>query len=254
MTRNTLNKNPREMLIFALDVGRGIEEAMTWVKRLRDHLGIFKVGKESYTRYGPCIIQKIRESGKKVFLDLKFHDIPNTVAGAAVGAVEQGVYMFNVHALGGREMMEKTVAAVSRAAEDSALPPPITLAVTVLTSLNDHDLKQMGFNCSASELTLRLARLAKDSGVSGVVASAHDIANIRRACGNDFIIVTPGIRDAMSANDDQKRISTVRDAIKAGADYIVVGRPIREARDPVQRVEEIVSEITEGLAMRQRVV
>ena len=254
MMKSTLNKNPREMLIFALDIGKGIEEAMTWVKRLRDHLEIFKVGKESYTRYGPCIVQKIRESGKKVFLDLKFHDIPNTVARAAVGAFEQGVYMFNVHALGGREMMEKTVAAVSRTAQETALPPPITLAVTVLTSLNDHDLKQLGFNCSASKLTLRLARLAKNSGISGVVASAHDIANIRRACGNDFIIVTPGIREAMSANDDQKRISTVRDAIKAGADYIVVGRPIREARDPVQRVEEIVSEITEGLAMRQRVV
>ncbi|MGD1151879.1 MAG: orotidine-5'-phosphate decarboxylase [Syntrophales bacterium] len=254
MMKSTLNKNPREMLIFALDVGKGIEEAMTWVKRLRDHLEIFKVGKESYTRYGPCIVQKIRESGKKVFLDLKFHDIPNTVAGAAVGAVEQGVYMFNVHALGGREMMEKTVAAVSRAAQETAPPPPIILAVTVLTSLHDGDLKQMGFNCSASELTLRLARLAKDSGVSGVVASAHDIANIRRACGNNFIIVTPGIREAMLANDDQKRISTVRDAIKAGADYIVVGRPIRQAADPVQRVEEIVSEIAEGLAMRQRVV
>ena len=254
MMKNTLNKNPREMLIFALDVGKGIEEAMTWVKRLRDHLEIFKIGKESYTRYGPCIVQKIKESGKKVFLDLKFHDIPNTVAGAAVGAVEQGVHMFNVHALGGREMMEKTVAAVSRGAQETALPPPIILAVTVLTSLHDGDLKQMGFDCSASELTLRLAKLAKDSGVSGVVASARDIANIRRACGNDFVIVTPGMREAMSANDDQKRISTVRDAIEAGADYVVVGRPIRQAADPVQRVEEIVSEITEGLAMRQRVV
>jgi len=254
MMKNTLNKNPRGMLIFALDVGKGIEEAMTWVKRLRDHLEIFKVGKESYTRYGPCIVEKIRESGKKVFLDLKFHDIPNTVAGAAVGAVEQGVHMFNVHALGGREMLEKTVAAVNRAAQDTALPPPIILAVTVLTSLNDIDLKQMGFNSSASELTVLLAKLAKDAGVSGVVASAHDIANIRRACGNDFIIVTPGIREAVPANDDQKRISTVRDAIKAGADYIVVGRPIRQAADPVQRVEEIISEITEGLAMRERVV
>ncbi|MGZ3635722.1 MAG: orotidine-5'-phosphate decarboxylase [Syntrophales bacterium] len=254
MMKNTSNKNPRDMLIFALDVGKGIEEAMTWVKRLGDHLEIFKVGKESYTRYGPCIVKKIRESGKKVFLDLKFHDIPNTVAGAAVGAVEQGVYMFNIHALGGREMMEKTVAAVSRVAQEAAMTPPVILAVTVLTSLNDIDLKQMGFDCSASELTLRLARLAKDSGVSGVVASAHDIANIRRACGNDFNIVTPGIRDTMSADDDQKRISTVRDAVKAGADYIVVGRPIRQAADPVQRVEEIVSEISEGLAMRQGIV
>jgi orotidine-5'-phosphate decarboxylase len=254
MMRSTLNKNPREMLIFALDVGKGIEEAMTWVKRLRDHLEIFKVGKESYTRYGPYIVQKIKESGKNVFLDLKFHDIPNTVAGAAVGAVEQGVYMFNVHALGGREMMEKTVAAVSRAAQEAALHPPIILAVTVLTSLNDLDLKQMGFNYSASELTLRLAKLAMDSGMSGVVASAHDIVDIRRTCGDDFIIVTPGIREATSQDDDQKRISTVRDAIMRGADYIVVGRPIRQAADPVQKVEEIVSEITEGLEMRQKVL
>ncbi len=254
MMRSTLSKNPREMLIFALDVSKGIEEAMTWIRRLRERVEIFKVGKESYTRYGPYIVQKIIESGKKVFLDLKFHDIPNTVAGAAVGAVQQGVYMFNVHALGGREMMEKTVAAVNRATQEkTTLSRPIILAVTVLTSLNDDDLKQMGFNCSARELTLRLARLAMDSGVSGVVASAHDIVDIRRACGNDFIIVTPGIREAMSANDDQKRISTVRDAIGHGADYIVVGRPIMQAADPVQKVEEIVSEITEGLLMRQRI-
>ena len=123
MMRSTLNKNPREMLIFALDVDKGVEEAMTWVERLRDHLEIFKVGKESYTRYGPYIVQRIKESGKKVFLDLKFHDIPNTVAGAAAGAVEQGVYMFNVHALGGKEMMEKTVTAVSKVAQEAALPP-----------------------------------------------------------------------------------------------------------------------------------
>ncbi|HET6461198.1 MAG TPA: orotidine-5'-phosphate decarboxylase [Syntrophales bacterium] len=254
MMRSTLSKNPREMLIFALDGSKGIEEAMAWIKRLRDQLEIFKVGKESYTRYGPYIVQKIIEGGKKVFLDLKFHDIPNTVAGAAVGAVQQGVYMFNVHALGGREMMEKTVAAVNRAAQETALPRPIILAVTVLTSLNDGDLEQMGFNGSAREVTLRLARLAMDSGISGVIASARDIADIRRVCGNDFIIVTPGIREATSAIDDQKRISTVRDAIARGADYIVVGRPIIQAADPVQKVEEIVSEITEGLIIRQKAV
>ncbi len=254
MMRSTRSKNSREKLIFALDVGKGIEDAMVWINRLRDQLEIFKVGKESYTKYGPYIVQKIIGSGKKVFLDLKFHDIPNTVAGAAAGAVEQGVYMFNVHALGGREMMEKTVAAANRAAQETAQPRPIILAVTVLTSLNDVDLRQMGFNNSARELTVRLARLAMDSGISGVVASAHDIADIRAACGDDFIIVTPGIREATSANDDQKRVSTVRDAIAHGADYIVVGRPILQAADPVQKVEEIVSEITEGLIMRQRAV
>jgi len=254
MMRSTSNRNPREMLIFALDVGKGIEEAISWVERLKDNVEIFKVGKESFTRYGPRIIEKIREKGKKVFLDLKFHDIPHTVAGAAAGAVEHGVYMFNVHALGGRKMMEETVAAVDRAVEEVGLPMPIILAVTVLTSLNESDLMQLGFNYSANELATRLAKIAQESGVSGVVASAHDIDNIRKTCGHDFIIVTPGIRDAVAVDDDQKRTSTVRDAIMQGADYIVVGRPIRKAIDPVRKAEEIVHEITEGLAMREKVV
>jgi len=249
-----LNRNSREMLIFALDVGKGIDEAISWVERLKDTVEIFKVGKECFTRYGPCVIDMIRERGKKVFLDLKFHDIPHTVAGAAAGAVEHGVYMFNVHALGGRKMMEETVTAVNRAVKEVGASMPIILAVTVLTSLNDSDLMQLGFNCSADELATRLARIAQESGVSGVVASAHDIDNIRRACGYDFIIVTPGIRDAVAVDDDQKRTSTVRDAIMRGADYIVVGRPIRKATDPVRKAEEIVREITEGLAMRQEVV
>ena len=249
-----MNRNPQEMLIFALDVGEGIEEAISWVERLKDSVEIFKVGKESFTRYGPRVIEKIRERGKKVFLDLKFHDIPHTVAGAAAGAVEHGVYMFNVHALGGRKMMEETVAAVDRAGVEVGLPTPIILAVTVLTSLSDIDLMQLGFNCSAGELAIRLARIAQESGVSGVVASAHDIDNIRRVCGYDFIIVTPGIRETVVLDDDQKRTSSVRDAIMQGANYIVVGRPIRKATDPVHKVEEIVHEITEGLAMREKVV
>ena len=248
-----MNKDPREMLIFALDVGKGIEEAISWVERLKDNVEIFKVGKESFTRYGPRIIEKIRERGRKVFLDLKFHDIPHTVAGAAAGAVEHGVYMFNVHALGGRKMMEETVAAVDRAVEVGQ-PRPIILAVTVLTSLNNSDLMQLGFNYSAGELAIRLARIAQESGVPGVVASAHDIDNIRRVCGYDFIIVTPGIRETVAVDDDQKRTATVRDAIIQGADYIVVGRPIRKAIDPVHKVEEIVHEITEGLAMREKAV
>ena len=249
-----MNRNSREMLIFALDVGKGIDEAISWVERLKDTVEIFKVGKECFTRYGPCVIDMIRERGKKVFLDLKFHDIPHTVAGAAAGAVEHGVYMFNVHALGGRKMMEETVTAVNRAVKEVGASMPIILAVTVLTSLNDSDLMQLGFNCSADELATRLARIAQESGVSGVVASAHDIDNIRRACGYDFIIVTPGIRDAVAVDDDQKRTSTVRDAIMRGADYVVVGRPIRKATDPVRKAEEIMREITEGLAMRQEVV
>ncbi len=249
-----MNRNPREMLIFALDVGDGIEEAISWVGRLGDHVGIFKVGKESFTRYGPRLIEMIRDRGKKVFLDLKFHDIPHTVAGAAAGAVEHGVYMFNVHALGGKEMMKETVAAVHRVVEEKGLPLPVILAVTVLTSLSDGDLKQLGFNCSAGELSVHLARMAQDAGIAGVVASANDIEKIREACGRDFVIVTPGIREAMKADDDQKRTASVRDAIVRGADYIVVGRPIRKADDPVRKAREIVHEIAEGLAMREKVV
>jgi len=253
MMMSTLNKNPGDMLIFALDVGKGIEEAISWVERLKDHVEIFKVGKESFTRYGPSIIKMIQERGKKIFLDLKFHDIPHTVAGAATGAVEQDIFMFNVHALGGKEMMKKTVDAVHGIVQEKGLPMPIILAVTVLTSLNDGDLAQMGFNCRTNELVLRLARLAQDSGISGVVASSHDIDNIREACGPDFIVVTPGIRDAAERDDDQKRTSTARNAIARGADYIVVGRPIRNAEDPIHKVEQIVNEITEGLAIREKI-
>lgn len=254
MMMSTLNKNPGDMLIFALDVGEGVEEALSWVECLKDRIGIFKVGKESFTRYGPSIINMIRERGKKVFLDLKFHDIPHTVAGAAAGAVEHGVFMFNVHALGGKEMMENSVVAVSKIVTEKGLPMPIILAVTVLTSLNDGDLAYMGFHCQTNELVVRLARLAQDSGVSGVVASAGDIDAIRKACGPDFIVVTPGIRDAVEAGNDQKRTSTARNAIARGADYIVVGRPIRNAEDPIHKVEQIVNEITEGLAIRRKVV
>jgi len=248
-----LNRNPREVLIFALDVGEGIKEAISWVERLKDTVEIFKVGKESFTRYGPRIIDSIREKGKKVFLDLKFHDIPHTVAGAVVGAVELGVYMFNVHALGGRKMMEETVTAAYSAVK-LGRQKPIILAVTVLTSLNDNDLMQLGFGCRADELAVRLAKIAQESGISGVVSSVHDIDNIRSACGQDFIIVSPGIRESDVADDDQKRTSTVRNAIMRGADYIVVGRPISKAKDPVCKAEEIVCEITQVLAMREKVV
>ena len=252
--RNILNKNPRERLIFALDTGSRIEEAMSWVDRLREHVGLFKVGKESFSYHGPDIIRRIESLGCQVFLDLKFHDIPNTVAAAAVAAVNLGVVMFNVHALGGKKMMEEAVTATRKAARQANLPAPVVLAVTVLTSLNDDDLKDLGFNRSASLLALHLSRMAQDAGVSGVVASAHDVEAIRGACGQDFMIVTPGIRGNALAGDDQKRVWTARDAVAIGADYVVVGRPIRTADDPVHQADRIVQEITEGLAIREKVV
>lgn len=250
---NTENNAPRKRLIFALDVGGGLDEALSWVDRLWDHVGLFKVGKESFVRYGTEIVRQIHARGGKVFLDLKFHDIPNTVARAAEAAFELGVAMFNVHALGGRRMLIDTVNAVSRRGERPGGPRPIVLAVTVLTSLNDDDLRMMGFNAGTRETALNLARLAQDAGISGVVASAEDAAAIRAACGSEFLIVTPGIRGTKTvAGDDQKRTVAPRDAVGRGADYLVVGRPIRQAADPVGEADAIVEEIAEGLALRGR--
>jgi len=246
--KNKLNNNAKERLIFALDIGEDINRALEWVELLKDHVGIFKVGKESYTRFGPELVLKIQEMGGKVFLDLKFHDIPNTVARAAEAAVKLGVSMFNLHALGGKKMMEETVIAVEKMAEKSGASMPCILAVTVLTSLNDDDLEMLGFSETAEEIVPNLARIALDAGVSGVVASARDVVSIRKICGEDFIIVTPGIRGSMKvAGDDQKRILTPGEAIRRGADFIVVGRPILMSDDPVSAADEICKEISEGL-------
>lgn len=248
---STLNDLPRERVIFALDVGDGMEEALSWVDRLREHVGLFKVGKESFVRYGTEIVRLIHARGGKVFLDLKFHDIPNTAAQAAEAAFALGVAMFNMHALGGRQMMREAVKKVQRLAEQSGKPMPIVLAVTVLTSLNDEDLKGMGFHCGARETTLNLARLAQDAGVTGVVASAEDAAAIRRACGREFLIVTPGIRGGREVTgDDQKRIVAPCDAVRYGADFLVVGRPIRLAADPAGEADAIAREIARGVALR----
>jgi orotidine-5'-phosphate decarboxylase len=252
-TRNTLNNSARERLIFALDVGEGLEEALSWVDRLGDHVGLFKVGKESFVRYGPEIVRQIHIRGRKVFLDLKFHDIPNTVARAAEAASALGVAMFNVHALGGMTMMLETVKQVHRSAEQSGNLKTIVLAVTVLTSLNEKDLKMMGFRRGTRETALNLARLAQDAGVSGVVASADDAAAIRKACGSEFLIVTPGIRGVREvAGDDQKRVVAPCEAVKCGADFLVVGRPIRQAADAAGAADEIAGEISLGLSQRNQ--
>ncbi|MCG2740871.1 MAG: orotidine-5'-phosphate decarboxylase [Syntrophaceae bacterium] len=250
---NTASNLPRERLIFALDIGGGLEEALSWVDRLRDHVGLFKVGKESFVRYGTEIVRQIHARGGRVFLDLKFHDIPNTVVRAAEAATELGVAMFNLHALGGREMMTETVGAVRKFAERSEIRPPVVLAVTVLTSLNNSDLIILGFSRGTGETALQLARLAQDAGVSGVVASAADAAAIRKACGGDFLIVTPGIRGVKEvAGDDQKRIMTPSEAVRCGADYLVVGRPIRQAADPAGEADAIVGEIARGLCLETK--
>lgn len=242
-----------ERLIFALDVGTDLSETLFWVDRLKGHIGLFKVGKESFTLHGPEIVRQIVHRGGRVFLDLKFHDIPNTVARAAESAVKHHVFMFNMHALGGKKMMQEAVAAVRRLSETMQTPLPVILAVTVLTSLNDEDLRGLGFRCSADVLALTLSKMAQDAGLAGVVASAQDIAAIREGCGSDFLIVTPGIRSAETVrDDDQKRTLTAEEAIRNGADYLVVGRPIRMADDPVFAAEQMIGEISAGLRMRER--
>ncbi|MFH1080332.1 MAG: orotidine-5'-phosphate decarboxylase [Pseudomonadota bacterium] len=249
---DALRQRAAERLIFALDLGTDLPETLSWVDRLRGHVGLFKIGKESFTLHGPEIVRQIIHRGGRVFLDLKFHDIPNTVARAAEGAVKLNVSMFNIHALGGKKMMQETVAAVRRLSEAMQTPMPVILAVTVLTSLNDEDLREQGFRCAADALALTLAKMAQDAGVTGVVASAQDVIAIREGCGRDFLIVTPGIRNADAVrDDDQKRTLTAEEAICSGADYLVVGRPIRTADDPIAAAERIIEKISAGLRMRE---
>jgi orotidine-5'-phosphate decarboxylase len=236
--------DPKERLIFALDQTRSIADVISWVELLKGHVGMFKVGKEAFTRYGPEVVTKIQTHGEKVFLDLKFHDIPQTVGRATGAAVELGVAMLNVHALGGKGMLREAVQSAGNKAQELGVPKPIVLAVTVLTSLNNSDLSSLGFHMPVEDLVVNLARLSQEEGVSGVVASPQDIVAIRKACGLDFMIVTPGIRGGGAAGDDQKRTLPAGEAVKCGADYVVVGRPIYLASNPAREADAIVREIS----------
>lgn len=248
--KNTSNKKASDKLIFALDA-KSYEDALSWVEMLSGYIGMFKVGKELFTAVGPKIIESIKQRGQRVFLDLKFHDIPNTVARAAAAAVKLNVDMFNIHAVGGSKMIRETVSAVGACADKLGKARPVILAVTVLTSLDSADLAEIGYEKSASELVLHLAKLAQASGVTGVVASPQDISMLRQNLGNEFIIVSPGIRSSgETKKDDQKRTLSAYDAVKSGADYIVVGRPISAAREPLEACRQIASEIAAGLAAR----
>jgi orotidine-5'-phosphate decarboxylase len=248
--KNILSKTASDKLIFALDANN-YEEALSWVELLSGHVGMFKVGKELFTAVGPKIIESIKKRGQRVFLDLKFHDIPNTVAHASEAAVRLNVDMFNVHASGGSQMIKEAVSAARDCADKLSQARPIILAVTVLTSLNNADLAEVGFQKNTKDLVIHLAKLAQTAGASGVVASARDIALLRSNFGDKFLIVTPGIRSAgATTKDDQKRTLSAYEAVKTGADYIVVGRPIRAAQEPLEACRQIVQEIADGLAAR----
>ncbi len=236
----------KERLIFALDVD-SFEQAQSWVRLLRGEVGMFKVGKQLFTRCGPSVVQMIRDEGGEVFLDLKYHDIPNTVAKASIEAARMGVKMFNVHALGGRTMMKCMVDEVVHASQLEGFDLPIMLGVTILTSSSESDLQDVGILKPVVEMVPLLAGLAQKSGLNGVVASAQELALIRAACGNDFVVVTPGVRPATASQDDQQRVMTPAEAIRAGSNYLVVGRPISKAADPAAAAREIVAQMSQGV-------
>ena len=236
----------RRRLIFPLDVA-SLSEVDRYVDLLVDEVGLFKVGKQLFVHAGPDVVRRIQAKGGEVFLDLKFHDIPRTVAQAATEAARLGVKMLTLHASGGAEMMQQTRSAVCKVCRAEHLTQPTLLAVTVLTSLSRDDLKQTGVGAAVTTQVVRLAKLAQQAGISGLVASPHEITALRRECGKKLTLVIPGIRSQSDATDDQKRVLTPSQAMQAGANYIVVGRPIRDATDPRQAARCIVGEMEHGL-------
>jgi orotidine-5'-phosphate decarboxylase len=235
-----------DQLLVALDVESG-DRALQIATAVRSIAGGVKVGSRLFTLEGPSLVRRLVDAGHRVFLDLKFHDIPNTVAQAVDAAVETGAWMINVHASGGVPMMKAAAEAARDAAARLGGPRPVLIGVTVLTSMDQATLEQGGVTRPVLEQVLALARLARDAGLDGVVASPLETAAIRRECGPSFAIVTPGIRGASAAasKDDQARTMGPAEAIRAGATYIVVGRPIIAAADPRAAAESIASELRE---------
>jgi orotidine-5'-phosphate decarboxylase len=232
-----------DRLVIALDIDND-EEALGLVADLKGSVGMFKVGHQLFTAYGPDIVRRIIGMGGRVFLDLKYHDIPNTVAKASAEAAKLGVSIFNVHSLGGLDMMKAAAAAAKEAAGKHGLPEPIVLAVTVLTSMDEMSLRrELKITRSLQREVAHLARLAQRAGMHGVVASPQEIKMLRRSVRGEFVILTPGVRPAWAAKDDQKRVMTPGEAVKTGADFIVVGRPVLKAPDRKAAVQKILEEI-----------
>ncbi|MBC9784937.1 orotidine-5'-phosphate decarboxylase [Heliobacterium chlorum] len=237
----------KERLIVALDVDTR-EEAIEIVRAVGDSCGLFKVGMQLHNNAGFSVTEEIMAMGYPVFLDLKFHDIPNTVGKAASVVSRRGVNMFTVHASGGADMLRKAVQGANCSGNS-----PVVLAVTVLTSVSQQVLnEEIGLAGPVEDHVVRFARLAQQAGVTGVVASPREIEPIRHSCGNDFVIVTPGVRPVWAGGDDQARVMTPAEAMAAGASYLVVGRPITAAPDQAAAARRIVEEMAEGLAARSR--
>jgi orotidine-5'-phosphate decarboxylase len=234
----TLNEKP---VIVVLDFPDA-KSALELAARLDPRLCRVKVGKELHTAAGPQVIDELMRRGFDVFLDLKFHDIPNTVASACRVAARQGVWMMNVHASGGRRMM-----LAAREAIDAAVVKPLLIGVTVLTSLSDAEMSEVGFAGTAAQNVMRLATLSKDCGLDGVVCSAEEASSLKTAQGTGFLLVTPGIRLEGDAKGDQQRVVTPRDAMKQGADYLVIGRSITHAKDPVATLNSIHQQLSAAI-------
>jgi orotidine-5'-phosphate decarboxylase len=242
----SFDAHPRSSLIVALDFD-SLTTALKFAKQVADLVGMFKIGSQLFTSAGPEAVRQVAQLGAGIFLDLKFHDIPNTVAGAVLAsAAMPGVQLVNVHALGGTAMMRAAAQAVSAGVPMGADRPRL-LAVTVLTSMDQKAIREVGIGGPPKLRVVKLAKLAQKAGVDGVVASVQEAKAIRKTCGRDFLIVTPGVRpnerSVRSEKDDQARTASPREAIKAGADFVVVGRPILTAADPRVAAEEIVDEI-----------
>lgn len=235
-----------ERLIVALDVSTA-KEALKIVDSLDNTVSFYKVGMQLYNSEGPEIVRQITGRGKKVFVDLKFHDIPNTAAQAGGVLTRLGVSIFNLHAAGGTIMMKETLAKAQEEAAKLGVERPKIIAVTVLTSMNQQQFEQdLGYQVAIRDKVRQWSLMAKEAGMDGVVASAEELPMIRESCGEDFLVVTPGIRPAWAASNDQQRIVTPKDAIKMGASHIVVGRPIYGGENPQQAALKILAEMEEG--------
>ena len=234
----------KDKIIVGLDVGTR-DEALRLCELLADHVGAIKIGLQLLHAAGSQIIDEIQNTtGARLFIDAKLHDIPNTVAGASQALGAKGVWMFNVHAAGGREMMRKAKEAAQQAAASVNKQTPLVIAVTVLTSIDDEVLaNDLGIHMHAADWVVALAQVSKASGMDGVVASPKEIAAVRHACGDDFLIITPGVRPLWADANDQKRVLTPKEAIALGANYIVISRPIIKADDPVDAAKRIADEI-----------
>lgn len=230
---------PSRRIFCAIDT-TDIDRAVELAERLDGKVGGVKLGKEFFTAQGPQGVARVAETGHRIFLDLKLHDIPNTVAGAVRAVAGLGGFLLTIHASGGAEMIR---AAVDARGEGTGLS---IVAVTVLTSLGAADMQAIGQSQPISEQVMRLGRLAKSSGADGVVASPHEVAMLREALGPEFLLVVPGVRPAWSSADDQKRVMTPADAVRAGADYLVIGRPITQSDDPADAAQRIADEIAAG--------